>query len=62
MNSCCIKEKGKDNYFRGWDRFGEMVMKPGEKYAYRMSRTLSARTMEKLEAEKGISCEILKVS
>lgn len=59
MNSACIKIKDSDLYFRGWDRYGKIVLKPEKQYANRMSRTLARRTIPKIEAEKGFECEIV---
>lgn len=60
MNNYCIKETGKDNYFRGWDKRGNIKMSPDKKYAYRMTRTLSGRTLSKVISSTGLQCEVCK--
>ena len=62
MNNYCIKDINAPLYFRGWGRFGEIVMDEQKQYAHRMSRTLAERTIPKIEKEKGIICKVEKVS
>lgn len=60
MDNYTIKETDKDNYFRGWDRYGDIKMAPEKAYAYRMSRTLAGRTLEKVVKATGLHCEVCK--
>lgn len=64
MASNYIIETEKGDKFGGWNQLGQIVIHNSEKNypAYRMTRTLAMRNIDKVEQVAGCKCSIVKIT
>ena len=58
MDSYFIKAKDSDQYFCGWNKLGEIVVKDDPTLIYRMKRTVAMRNLYKIEDYLSQPCTI----
>lgn len=62
MNANYVIESNDGRFFGGWNRLGNIVMKRQDErgLAYRMSRTVAARNLYKVEEFTGMKCTVVQ--